>query len=79
MFQQGIKILKLRHRVAPPPGGCRWCGIPFQQHLLQWIPGRGWHQHTTPTEAQYVARLAADRKPLPTIVTNLASDVRTRL
>lgn len=76
----GIKILNLRHREAPLPGGCRWCGVPYRGHAHRWVPSKKWHPHERPTQAQIKARMLARRKNLaPRIVTNLASDARTRL
>jgi hypothetical protein len=82
----GIKILAIRHQTTPPVGGCRWCGFGTPDHGNAWIPGRGWHTFADPTDDQRKARLKAGSTtslsvPLrtPGIVTNVASDARTRL
>lgn len=76
----GIKILNLRHREAPLPGGCRWCGVPYRGHGVRWVPGHPRHAFTAPTQAQRAARMQDRRTGLaPRIITNLASDDRTRL
>jgi hypothetical protein len=77
----GIKILRLRHRSAPAMNGCRWCGADERGHGQMWVPGKKWHTHTEPTDAQRLARKRAAWLPaVPTIVTNItANDARTRL
>lgn len=76
----GIKILHLRHRQAPLPGACRWCGYPSHGHANRWVPGQRWHAYVQPTQEQIKARMLAQRRNLaPRIVTNLASDNRTRI
>lgn len=52
----GIRILKLRFRVAAPPEGCRWCGVSRHDHAQSWVPSRKWHGYETPTAAQIIAR-----------------------
>jgi hypothetical protein len=66
--------------------GCRWCGHLKIDHANRWVPGKKWHTHAEPTDAQRKARFKTGAglsypAPLrtPHIVTNLASDVRTRL
>jgi hypothetical protein len=77
----GIKIIRMRHRTAPEVNGCRWCGVDDRAHGQYWIPGKGWHGFIAPTNAQRKARYKArsNQVKIPTIITNLASDARTRL
>ena len=47
---------------APTPGGCRWCGLEQYGHMQWWLPGRGFHRWTQPTQAQIKARMLARRQ-----------------
>ncbi|MFJ9420776.1 hypothetical protein [Streptomyces sp. NPDC101249] len=47
--------------VTPAPGGCRWCGRAEYGHMQSWLPGRGFHRWTQPTQAQIKARMLARR------------------
>lgn len=49
------------HGKVPTPGGCRWCGWPEYGHAQTWLPGRGFHRHEPPTDAQIKARMMARR------------------
>lgn len=51
----------VRHLSTPPPGGCRWCGIPERDHAHRWVPSRRWHRWAQPTAAQCWARMVARR------------------
>jgi hypothetical protein len=46
---------------APTPFGCRWCGLEEYGHMQWWLPGRGFHCWTQPTQAQIKARMLARR------------------
>lgn len=61
-----MKILRIRHRSAPWPLGCRWCGALKSEHLRHaggWLCARGVHTRhlirnwTPPTEEQYTLRM----------------------
>jgi hypothetical protein len=52
----GVKILLLRHRLAAPPEGCRWCGFRSLEHANRWVPSRKWHTFEHPTREQILAR-----------------------
>lgn len=91
--RSGIKILRLRHRQAPSPDGCRWCGFLESEHPHRggWrqkgpsFPNPDRHAYTLPTTAQTAARIAArrvfcmpDSSP-PAMQTGVANYGRTRL
>lgn len=46
---------------APPPYGCRRCGLPPRTHYMRYTPGSGYHQHTPPTTGQIKARMLRRR------------------
>lgn len=55
----------VRHRAAPSPDGCRWCGEARLRHGRRWVPSAGVHGWVVPTRAQRLARMKtryADRK-----------------
>lgn len=52
---------RIRHRSAPDPNGCRWCGHPDRGHANRWAPSVGPHQWVEPTPAQRKARMLARR------------------
>lgn len=52
---------RVRHRAAPNPDGCRWCGDDQGNHGSQWIASHGMHQWEQPTRAQRLARMHARR------------------
>lgn len=49
----------IRHRLAPPVNGCRWCGYLKGEHGQMWSRAHAWHAWTAPTGAQRKARLLA--------------------
>ena len=49
----------VRHDVAPPALGCRWCGVGEREHPQLWVPSHGWHGWTEPTREQVEARMRA--------------------
>jgi hypothetical protein len=51
----------VRHRTAPNPYGCRWCGTDRGHHGARWVPAAGLHRWVEPTRAQMVARMTARR------------------
>lgn len=51
----------IRHKTAPNPFGCRWCGDTQHQHGLQWVASRGMHRWERPTNQQIKARMTARR------------------
>ena len=59
----GRWLPKIRHRAdnPPTPDGCRWCGYDQYGHCQRWVPGRGFHGWTAPTDAQRLARMRARR------------------
>ena len=52
-----MRIIRIRHRSAPFPLGCRWCGVPKQDHYMQWVPSHKYHQWAVPTPEQHRQRL----------------------
>lgn len=48
---------KVRHKVAPMPLGCRWCGVEERDHARRYVPGHSWHSWAHPTGPQISARL----------------------
>lgn len=50
---------RIRHRIAPNPDGCRWCGDDHGHHGYQRVQSRGLHQWEPPTTAQRAARMRA--------------------
>ena len=50
---------RIRHKTAPMPLGCRWCGDEERDHARQWVPSHGWHAWAHPTGPQIDARLRA--------------------
>lgn len=54
----------VRWATAPPPGGCRWCGVEARLHGLRWVPSRRGHRWEPPTRDQIIARLAARLRAL---------------
>lgn len=72
----GIKILRLRHRTAPAPEGCRWCGIEHREHANQWAPSQQWHTYVQPTQDQIKARMRVRLLPqAPSIRTNTGGEL----
>ena len=69
--------------------GCRWCGFLKIDHANRWVPGKKWHEHEEPTDAQRKARFKAGAKNTiparlrsPAIITNTSSTAnygRTRV
>lgn len=55
----------VRHKSAPEPGGCRWCGIAQRQHASRFAPSVGQHVFDAPTAAQRLARMRARRSSRP--------------
>lgn len=51
----------IRHRQAPSPDGCRWCGDARHHHGLSYVPSQGLHSWEQPTPAQRLARMTARR------------------
>lgn len=51
--------INVRHRSAPEPNGCRWCGAGEREHYNRWTVGRGLHLWAAPTDAQRLARMRA--------------------
>ncbi len=51
----------IRHKTAPDPAGCRWCGYAPGRHYLtqRWIASKGWHVWIRPTPEQIKARISA--------------------
>jgi len=52
---------RIRHRTAPSPYGCRWCGEARSSHGRSWVRSRGIHIWEQPTNAQVLARMRARR------------------
>ena len=52
---------RIRHRTAPSPYGCRWCGEARHHHGRSWVGSRGIHVWEQPTSAQILARMRARR------------------
>lgn len=58
-------MTNVRHKTAPMPMGCRWCGVPERDadnngHAQRWVPGRrSWHEWEQPTREQVNARMNA--------------------
>lgn len=52
---------QVRHRTAPNPDGCRWCGTDHGHHGWEWVRSAGLHQWEPPTIAQRLARTKARR------------------
>lgn len=53
---------KVRHETTPHPNGCRWCGQNLGEHGQSWIASVGFHEWTTPTPKQRLARMLANYK-----------------
>ena len=53
----GIKILALRHKIAPQAEACRWCGVPERGHAVRSVPSVGRHNYVRPTPEQTQARM----------------------
>ncbi|MEV6102654.1 hypothetical protein [Nocardia sp. NPDC051981] len=51
----------VRHRTAPPPYGCRWCGDAQGAHGLSYVRSAGIHAWERPTNTQILARMHARR------------------
>lgn len=51
----------VRHRRAPAPNGCRWCGREERSHGLEWAASVRYHNWSAPTAAQRRARMVARR------------------
>lgn len=51
----------VRHRVAPNPYGCRWCGHDQGNHSRRYVRSVGMHAWKQPTRAQILARMTARR------------------
>jgi hypothetical protein len=54
-------VVQIRHRMAPNPSGCRWCGVDEREHASRWVRSVGQHLWSAPTEAQRLARMRARR------------------
>lgn len=63
-----MRIIRIRHRIAPWPTGCRWCGMLQSQHpryangqfcVANVHTMRVRREWTPPTGAQYDARMRA--------------------
>lgn len=52
---------RIRHRTAPSPYGCRWCGEARRSHGMCWVRSRRMHTWEQPTNAQIKARMHARR------------------
>jgi hypothetical protein len=50
---------RIRHRVAPNPEGCRWCGVDHGHHGYRWVNSHGMHHWEPPTGKQRAARMRA--------------------
>lgn len=50
---------RIRHRVAPNPDGCRWCGTDHGHHGSRWVNSHGMHNWEPPTDKQRAARMRA--------------------
>ncbi|WP_098007794.1 hypothetical protein [Streptomyces sp. sk226] len=50
-----------RHRTAPTPFGCRWCGEQARNHGRSYVRSRGMHGWERPTNDQIKARMRARR------------------
>ncbi len=50
-----------RHRTAPSPFGCRWCGEQASRHGRRYVSSRGMHAWEQPTNTQIIARMQARR------------------
>ncbi|MEZ7004998.1 hypothetical protein [Streptomyces sp. AD55] len=59
----GLRTSPIRYPNGRPPipSGCRWCGIPQQEHSIRHSRSVGWHGWTAPTTAQTLARMRARR------------------
>lgn len=54
----------VRHKYAPCPAGCRWCGYTRSEHKQRrsgrlWAASQSWHVFAEPTPAQIRARFDA--------------------
>ncbi|MEU8740537.1 hypothetical protein AB0K62_13530 [Streptomyces halstedii] len=54
-------MIVIRHHVAPPPFGCRWCGEQAGHHGRSYVRSQGMHAWEQPTTAQILARMRARR------------------
>lgn len=51
----------IRHRTAPAPNACRWCGVDERRHAVSWTPAVGYHSWQEPTVQQRRARFMSRR------------------
>ncbi|MFB8122060.1 hypothetical protein ACFVG1_12805 [Streptomyces bacillaris] len=51
----------VRHRTAPAPFGCRWCGVQAGNHGRRYVGSHGMHAWERPTNDQIKARMRARR------------------
>ena len=49
----------VRHRTAPNPSGCRWCGTDERAHASSYVRSAGLHLWTPPTAVQRLDRMRA--------------------
>ena len=52
---------RIRHRAAPNPYSCRWCGTDRHHHGRSYVRSQGTHFWAEPTTAQILARMRARR------------------
>ena len=53
---------RIRHRAAPNPYSCRWCGTDRHHHGSSYVRSQGMHFWAEPTTAQILARMRARRE-----------------
>ncbi|MDX3183508.1 hypothetical protein PV334_19880 [Streptomyces sp. ME02-7008A-1] len=53
---------RIRHRAAPNPYSCRWCGTDRHHHGSSYVRSQGMHFWVEPTTAQILARMRARRE-----------------
>jgi hypothetical protein len=51
----------VRHKSAPSPDACRWCGREQRLHGIEWAASVRYHGWSAPTVAQRRARMRARR------------------
>ncbi|WP_405548761.1 hypothetical protein [Streptomyces microflavus] len=51
----------IRHRTAPTPFSCRWCGVVAGNHGRRYVRSQGMHAWGRPTNTQIIARMKARR------------------
>ncbi|MFB7845484.1 hypothetical protein ACFC34_00410 [Streptomyces sp. NPDC056053] len=57
-----MSVTLVRHRAAPTPYGCRWCGDAHGNHGLSYVRSAGFHAWERPTDTQILARMRARRE-----------------